>query len=70
MSKEKEIDSVEKIGKYEQNVSVSKFLFLISACEEGQGICAHLLVIGSVLLIIVTLPFSLFFVVKVVQVLS
>jgi len=37
------------------------------ACEEGQGICAHLMVIGSILLIIVTLPFSLVFVVKVVQ---
>ena len=38
------------------------------ACEEGQGICAQLLVVFSLLLIFVTLPFSLCFVVKVVQV--
>ena len=37
-------------------------------CEEGPGICAHLLTIFSVLLIIVTLPFSLCLVVQVVQV--
>ena len=30
--------------------------------------CAHLMVIGSILLIFVTMPFSLLFVVKVVQV--
>ena len=40
----------------------------IPACEEGQGVCAHLMVIGSILLILVTMPFSLVFVVKVVQV--
>ena len=38
------------------------------ACEEGQGVCAHLMVIGYILLIFVTMPFSLLFVVKVVQV--
>ena len=37
-------------------------------CEEGPGICAHLLTIFSVLLIIMTLPFSLCLVVQVVQV--
>ena len=37
------------------------------ACEEGQGICAHLLVVVSIILIFVTLPFSLCFAVKVVQ---
>ena len=40
---------------------------LCAACEEGQGICAHLLVIFSLLLIFATLPLSLCFVVKVVQ---
>ena len=30
--------------------------------------CAHLMVLGTVLLVLVTLPFSLLFVVKVVQV--
>ena len=38
------------------------------ACEEGQGICAHALVVISVLLIFMTLPFSLCLSVKVVQV--
>jgi len=37
------------------------------ACEEGPGICATLLTIVSLFLIVITLPFSLFFVVKVVQ---
>jgi len=49
-------------GKGKETDSVDKI-----ACEEGQGICAHLMVICSVLLIFVTLPFSLLFVVKVVQ---
>jgi hypothetical protein len=43
-------------------------LVLILVCEEGPGICAHLLTIFSVLIIIVTLPFSLCLVVQVVQV--
>ena len=43
---------------------------LSPACEEGQGVCAHLMVIGSILLILVTMPFSLVFVVKVVQVMT
>ena len=38
------------------------------ACEEGPGVCALALTIFSLLLIIVSLPLSLFFVVKVVQV--
>ena len=39
----------------------------ISACEEGPGICTHLLTIASVMLIMVTFPLSLLFTVKVVQ---
>ena len=39
-----------------------------SACEEGPGVCALALTVFSLLLIIVSLPLSLFFVVKVVQV--
>ena len=38
------------------------------ACEEGPGICAHLLTLFSMLLIFLSLPISLCFVVKVVQV--
>ncbi|XP_023321438.1 band 7 protein AGAP004871 isoform X2 [Eurytemora carolleeae] len=37
------------------------------ACEEGPGICAHLLTLFSMLLIFLSLPISLCFVVKVVQ---
>ena len=39
-----------------------------SVCEEGPGVFAYFLTICSVLLILATLPFSLFMVVKVVQV--
>merc|ERR1711892_1471930 len=37
------------------------------ACEEGPGICSHLLTLFSILLIIATMPLSLFWTVKVVQ---
>ena len=37
-------------------------------CEEGPGVVAYLLTLGSFLLVAASLPFSLFFVVKVVQV--
>ena len=37
-------------------------------CEEGPGVCALALTIFSLILIIVSLPLSLLFVVKVVQV--
>ena len=36
--------------------------------NEGPGLCSHLLTFVSVLIIFATLPFSLCFVVKVVQV--
>ena len=39
-----------------------------TACEEGPGVFAHVLTFLSVLLILVTLPVSLVWVVKVVQV--
>jgi hypothetical protein len=42
--------------------------FFCPACEEGQGICSQLLTLFSLLLIALTLPVSLFFVIKVVQV--
>ena len=37
-------------------------------CEEGPGVVAYLLTLGSLLLVAASLPLSLFFVVKVVQV--
>merc|ERR1719346_866257 len=37
------------------------------ACEEGPGICAMMLTLGSILMIIATLPLSLLMTVKVVQ---
>ena len=36
-------------------------------CEEGAGVCATLMTVISLLIILASLPFSLFFVVKVVQ---
>jgi len=45
-------------GKLEQKQDV---------CEEGPGICSHLLTLISLLLILITLPFSLCCVVQVVQ---
>ena len=39
-------------------------------CEEGPGVVAYLLTLGSLLLVAACLPLSLFFVVKVVQVLN
>ena len=37
-------------------------------CEEGPSIVAYLLTLGSVLLVLASMPLSLMFVVKVVQV--
>ena len=42
--------------------------FICSVCDEGPGICAHLMTMISILLIMATLPFSLLMAVKVVQV--
>ena len=39
-----------------------------AGCEEGPGVCAMALTVFSLVLIIFTLPLSLVFVVKVVQV--
>ena len=66
MSKDKDAESEDKIGESSRVVSLPHCP--VAACEEGQGICAHLMVVCSILLIIITLPFSLMFVVKVVQV--
>ena len=41
-------------------------VFLV--CEEGPGLCAHLLTAVSLLIIATTLPLSLVMVIKVVQV--
>ena len=41
---------------------------LVGAYDEAPGICAHILIFFSVILAIVTLPFSLCLVIKVVQV--
>ena len=37
-------------------------------CDEAPSVCARLLILSSVLLVLLTLPFSLCFVIKVVQV--
>ena len=38
------------------------------SCEEGPGLCAHFITFISLLIILATLPISLCFVIKVVQV--
>ena len=43
-------------------------MFHFPACDEGPGVCSRLLTVFSLFLIIVSLPLSLFVVVKVVQV--
>ena len=40
-------------------------MFFIAACDEGPGVCAHLITFFSILLVFVTIPFSLCFAVKV-----
>ena len=37
----------------------------VAACDEGPGICAHLLTFFSIVLVFITIPFSLCFAVKV-----
>ena len=43
---------------------------LSGVCDEAPSVVARLLIIGSIILVIVTLPFSLCLVIKVVQVLT
>ena len=57
---------VESRWEYWQYISSHKITF--SVCDEGAGLCAMLMTVISLIMILVTLPFSLFFVVKVVQV--
>ena len=44
------------------------FIFYSPDCDETSGVCSFLLTVGSLLMVMVTLPFSLFYTVKVVQV--
>ena len=37
-------------------------------CEDGANICGTLLTIAAIFMVVTTLPLSLFFIVKVVQV--
>ena len=41
---------------------------MFSVCEESPGVVSYILTIFSLLLVLVTLPFSLLYTVKVVQV--
>ena len=45
----------------------SKSYSLFSACEEGPGLCALAMTVLSLFFIIISLPLSMLFVVKVVQ---
>ena len=44
-----------------------KYVIIVAGCEEGLSLCSHLLTFFSILLIIITLPLSLLYTVKVVQ---
>lgn len=58
------VNTLESLFQYSQSFS----FIVYSACEEGPGIFAKAMALGSLLLVIFSLPISLFFVVKVVQV--
>ena len=47
---------------------ISRFSQHQGQCEEAPGVFANFITLGSLLLVLVSLPLSLFFVVKVVQV--
>jgi len=61
-----ELENSPKMSNNNMN-SASKKKDELLGCEEGAGLCAMLITVGSLLLIVVSLPLSLFFVVKVVQ---
>ena len=44
--------------------------YIAGVCDEAPSVVARLLIIASIILVIVTLPFSLCLVIKVVQVLT
>ena len=46
---------------------LKNIIYQFLGCEEGPGICALIMTLGSLFLIVVSLPLSLMFVVKVVQ---
>ena len=51
-------------------ICVTLMQYLVTGCDDGPGLCAHMLTALSLLLIAVSLPLSLFMVVKVVQVVT
>jgi len=72
------LDQDQDQGKQKAKVSLSHFSGAASrggkkpdedtrACDEGPGICSHLLTLFSILLIMATMPLSLLWTVKVVQ---
>ena len=56
-----------QIENAELKTKTDKYPFIL-ASNKGPGLCSNLLTICSILLIVVTLPLSLFYVVKEVQV--
>ena len=64
------------MSEQEKEKSIRKYVIhttqdiISDACDEAPSICAQLLIICSVILVVVTLPFSLCLVIKVVQVSS
>ena len=66
--RENMVTGEEKKGRRRTGLSQDTDYYDAGACDEAPGICSHILIICSMLLVIITLPFSLCLVIKVVQV--
>ena len=64
------VQQTEEKGEHLSSILDVTFLFLSGVCDEAPSVVARLLIIASIILVIVTLPFSLCLVIKVVQVLT
>ena len=68
MEKSPKKGSQEPFGKSRNCHIIYQQISHFPVCEEGAGVCAMLLTVISMIMIVISLPLSLFFVVKVVQV--
>lgn len=65
------VQQTEEKGEHFSSIHIMlHFRFLSGVCDEAPSVVARLLIIASIILVIVTLPFSLCLVIKVVQVLT
>ena len=58
----------ETAGQIRKSKMLRRSLEVFIDCEETPGLCSMLLTLGSVLIVLATLPFSLLYTIKVVQV--